>query len=107
MAYQHEAKCLCDEEKWTIKNVQDKLLAEESLHAIELKVENTFMKDYFSIEEQNEIIRIESEMEEDKKMKKNTYFVAASKLIGGMLKQEDLDFAKRSRTTKIVFGENK
>ena len=51
MAYQHEAKCLCDEEKWTIKNVQDKLLAEESLHAIELKVENTFMKDYFSVEE--------------------------------------------------------
>ena len=48
-------------------------------------------------------------MEEDKKMKKNTYFVAASKLIGGMLKQEDanLDAAKRSRTTKIVFGENK
>ena len=80
MVYKVEATKLVEEERWSMRNVHDQLLAEERINAIELEVEDAFLKDYLTKEEHEQILKEESDLETSQKevtQKKNTYIVAA------------------------------
>ena len=77
MVYKVEATKLVEEERWSMRNVHDQLLAEERINAIELEVEDAFLKDYLSKEEHEKILKDDDLSQKEVVQKRNTYIVAA------------------------------
>ena len=77
MVYKVEATKLVEEERWSMRNVHDQLLAEDRINAIELEVEDAFLKDYLSKEEHEKILKDDDLSQKEVVQKRNTYIVAA------------------------------